>query len=337
MTLFNISDPGHGVDQQRTWSAGLANGTLKPVVGREFPLADAAKAQDAVMASGAHGKDRPRSLSRCPSMAETIDWPPAAQRRRGRLVLCCCDRVLILSAGTALSYYVEALWFSSLGYIDVFWKTLNLQSAVFLGAAVITFLALYGAFRAFKPANLGAVDPADTIIINGQPVRSCRSDPSLRLIALGAPPCFIAIVTGFGLMSEVADARAATGTAATPWRRPPSDPIFGQPIPFYLFYAAGAGSDLRLADDARRHGLRHRGLLRRRWAAASARRSNARRGRTGRDGGPLRGSVVRRQPLCCLRSPRVCSWAGYDRLVNDRDDLHGRQLHRRPHHADRPD
>jgi NADPH2:quinone reductase len=36
--------------------AGLANGTLTPVVGREFPLADAAKAQDAVMAPGAHGK-----------------------------------------------------------------------------------------------------------------------------------------------------------------------------------------------------------------------------------------------------------------------------------------
>ena len=36
--------------------AGLANGTLKPVVGKEFPLADAAKAQDAVMAPGARGK-----------------------------------------------------------------------------------------------------------------------------------------------------------------------------------------------------------------------------------------------------------------------------------------
>ena len=36
--------------------AGLANGTLKPVVGREFPLADAARAHEAVMAAGAHGK-----------------------------------------------------------------------------------------------------------------------------------------------------------------------------------------------------------------------------------------------------------------------------------------
>jgi NADPH:quinone reductase len=55
MTLFNISDPDMAsINSYMT--AGLANGTLKPVVGREFPLADAAKAQDAVMASGALGK-----------------------------------------------------------------------------------------------------------------------------------------------------------------------------------------------------------------------------------------------------------------------------------------
>jgi NADPH2:quinone reductase len=55
MTLFNISDPDMA-SINAYMVAGLANGTLKPVVGREFPLADAAKAHDAVMAAGAHGK-----------------------------------------------------------------------------------------------------------------------------------------------------------------------------------------------------------------------------------------------------------------------------------------
>jgi len=55
MTLFNISDPDMA-SINAYMVAGLANGTLRPVVGREFPLADAAKAQEAVMASGAHGK-----------------------------------------------------------------------------------------------------------------------------------------------------------------------------------------------------------------------------------------------------------------------------------------
>jgi NADPH2:quinone reductase len=55
MTLFNISDPDMA-SINAYMVAGLANGTLKPVVGREFPLADAAKAHEAVMAAGAHGK-----------------------------------------------------------------------------------------------------------------------------------------------------------------------------------------------------------------------------------------------------------------------------------------
>ena len=36
--------------------AGLANGILVPVVAQEFPLADAPRAHEAIMASGAHGK-----------------------------------------------------------------------------------------------------------------------------------------------------------------------------------------------------------------------------------------------------------------------------------------
>jgi NADPH2:quinone reductase len=55
MTLFNISDPDMA-SINAYMVAGLVNGTLRPVVGREFSLADAAKAQDAVMAAGAHGK-----------------------------------------------------------------------------------------------------------------------------------------------------------------------------------------------------------------------------------------------------------------------------------------
>jgi NADPH2:quinone reductase len=36
--------------------AGFANGSLTPVLGKQFPLADAAKAHEAIMEPGAHGK-----------------------------------------------------------------------------------------------------------------------------------------------------------------------------------------------------------------------------------------------------------------------------------------
>ena len=37
-------------------TAGLENGTLRPIIGRELPLAQAPQAHTAVMEPGAHGK-----------------------------------------------------------------------------------------------------------------------------------------------------------------------------------------------------------------------------------------------------------------------------------------
>jgi len=117
-------------------------------------------------------------------MAETIDWPPKrARRRRGRLFLLAAIAVLLFGGGTALSYYVDALWFDSLGYADVFWKTLNLQGAAFLAFSLITFLVLYGSFVAFKPTGFGEAGSGGTIIINGQPVQ-IPVGPALRLIGI---------------------------------------------------------------------------------------------------------------------------------------------------------
>jgi len=55
MTLFNAT-PEESREIHAGLMAGLENGTLNPVIGKEFPLADAAKAHVAVMESGAFGK-----------------------------------------------------------------------------------------------------------------------------------------------------------------------------------------------------------------------------------------------------------------------------------------
>jgi len=55
MTLNNATDADlHAIHAAIV--AGLENRTLSPVVGKEMPLADAAKSHEAVMADGAHGK-----------------------------------------------------------------------------------------------------------------------------------------------------------------------------------------------------------------------------------------------------------------------------------------
>ncbi len=55
MTLFNASAE-ELASIHAALGAGLENGTLNPVVGREMPLADAAKAHVAVLEPGAYGK-----------------------------------------------------------------------------------------------------------------------------------------------------------------------------------------------------------------------------------------------------------------------------------------
>src|ERR1043165_1600015 len=128
-------------------------------------------------------------------MADPIDWPPrrSSPRRRGRILVIVVIVALFLSASTTLSYYVDALWFSSLGYSEVFWRTLNFQAYAFLGFALLTFFALYGSFLLFKPQSLGTTRGNPTII-SGRPVE-LPMEPVLRVIGLIAA-AGIALITG---------------------------------------------------------------------------------------------------------------------------------------------
>src|SRR5262245_13599128 len=154
-----------------------------------------------------------------------VDWPPPRRpRRSGRWVLLAVLAAIFFGGGTTLSYYVDALWFGSLGYAAVFWTTLNAQALTFILFAASTFVVLYGSFLALKPARLGEFSH---IVVNGQPV-TLPVEPVLKLIALGLALA-IALVTGAGMMAEWT-------TFALYWRAPAGgtlvDPIFGRPISF---------------------------------------------------------------------------------------------------------
>lgn len=55
MTLMNVSDQDRA-SIHAALVAGLENGTLRPIVGKKIPLADAARAHEAVLQPGAFGK-----------------------------------------------------------------------------------------------------------------------------------------------------------------------------------------------------------------------------------------------------------------------------------------
>jgi uncharacterized membrane protein (UPF0182 family) len=168
-------------------------------------------------------------------MPESIDWPKAhaarPRRRRWLVLILAVLAVTFFGGRTVLSYYVDVLWFDSLGYRDVFWKTLGLQWGIFAAFAAATFIVLFGSFLALKRAHLPDLPAGHTILIGGQPVK-LPVEPVLRLIALGVS-LVIAVAAG-GTMTEEWPTLALFWFAAHT-SSGVVDPIFGKPLNFFLF------------------------------------------------------------------------------------------------------
>jgi len=171
-------------------------------------------------------------------MQEFVELPSTHSPRRRRsffILMLAVLAVIVVLGRAALSYYVDVLWFDSVGYRDVFWKTLGLQWEIFTAFAAATFIILYGSFLALKRAHLPNLPIGHTILIGGQPLK-LPVEPVLRLIALGLSLA-VALATGASMMLEwptIAlfwNASRATGGFA--------DPVFGKPLSFFLFILPG--------------------------------------------------------------------------------------------------
>src|SRR6202142_4138266 len=165
-------------------------------------------------------------------MPESIDWPSTGRPSRGRIFLAVVLLgVLLFSSRTALSYYVQLLWFGSLGYEALFRKTLSLQWEVFGGFSAATFVILYGWFLILRRAYQADLLSGSVIFIGGHPLK-LPVERILRLIVM-VVSLLIAVTTGAGMMAE-------WPTFALYWYSPQTtagviDPIFGQSLHFYLF------------------------------------------------------------------------------------------------------
>jgi uncharacterized membrane protein (UPF0182 family) len=168
-------------------------------------------------------------------LPETIDWPlhtqPPQQHRRKFLFLIAFVAVILLGSRAAISYWVDLLWFRSLGYGEVFWKTRFMEWGVFAGFAAATFLILMGVFAALKHAHEADLPSTHSIPFGGQtfnlPVALV-----LRVAAI-AGSLLVALATGSAF-------EAQWPTLALYWQAPSAsgsiaDPIFARPLNFYLF------------------------------------------------------------------------------------------------------
>jgi uncharacterized protein len=165
-------------------------------------------------------------------MPDIVDWQQPPRHSRGLFFLILAIlAVIIFSSRMGLSYYVDALWFGSLGYEEVFRRTLTLEWAVFAAFFAITFLFLYGWFLALLRAYRSDLPDDHMLVIGGQRLKV----PVARILRLAGlvVSLVIAVVTGASVMMD-------WQTFALYWYAPRAtggvvDPIFGRPINFYLF------------------------------------------------------------------------------------------------------
>jgi uncharacterized membrane protein (UPF0182 family) len=167
-------------------------------------------------------------------LPDTIDWPPRTQstgpNRRALIIVIALIAVVFFGSRTALSWWVDLLWFRALGYSQIFWKSWGLQWGTFAAFAVLTFAFLYGVFRALRRSHAADLPDTHTIFIGGNPLHLPVA-PVLHAIVFGIS-AIVALGTGAAMQAQ-------WPTLALYWYAPQSsaspDPIFGRPLGFYLF------------------------------------------------------------------------------------------------------
>jgi uncharacterized membrane protein (UPF0182 family) len=158
---------------------------------------------------------------------------PGRKRRPNRLILVFLAVILAVIVGsrTALSYYVESLWFGSLGYREVFWKSWGLGWAAFAVFFAATFVILYGWFLALWQMHQPDL-PQDRAFFIGRQQVSLPLRRALRYVGIVAS-LVIAVIAGAAMMAEWTT--FALYLKAVPEAGAGVDPVFGKPLNFYLF------------------------------------------------------------------------------------------------------
>ena len=162
--------------------------------------------------------------------AEIIDIKQPPPKRDGRIKwIVMAVGLLIFVAASSLGIYIESLWFGSLGFESRYWYVLGLGWALFFIFALLTIAIVRGAFYALERLYGSDIRKPIRLLVNNQPVSFDLSRflrPAAWVIGI-----ILGISYGLGLSNDWQMWMLYLHHPATPG----VDPIFGNPLAFYLF------------------------------------------------------------------------------------------------------
>src|SRR6058998_197376 len=136
--------------------------------------------------------------------------------------------VVLIAAFQSISFYVESLWFASLGFEPVYWYRLKAEATVFLIFAVVSAVVLWLLFRLVMPPGGYSRRP---FLQFGQESIVIPTAETLKRLASPAA-AVVGVFFGLSFSSDWNTYALFINSVPTPSM---SDPIFGRPISFYLF------------------------------------------------------------------------------------------------------
>jgi uncharacterized membrane protein (UPF0182 family) len=172
-------------------------------------------------------------MQRMRRMPDEDDFPPGPPRiarrpRRGLISLIVGLLVLLTAIASLAGYYVDMLWFDSLGFLSVFWYGWEARLAGFAAYFVASTLVLWIAFRILLA--LVGKERRPFLQIQGRFVDAPSTESVKR--AANALAGLLGLIFGLGFS-------APWQTYALYFNQPAAsgdvDPIWGKPLTFYFF------------------------------------------------------------------------------------------------------
>ena len=155
--------------------------------------------------------------------------PKKPRRRKWKWLILVAIVALFFGASRAVSIYLSAAWFGSLGYASIFWFIFRAKLEIFLVFLILTTAILRSAFWLIGRAFSSFSFERRTVFINQQPV---NFSPARLLRPLAWVVSIVAgLIFAFGMRESWRSFALYFHQVATSQ----ADPIFNKPVGFYLF------------------------------------------------------------------------------------------------------